>query len=58
MRTSVFATLKQRYPLYERIHRLMTNQSLRVFRMGTHSRSWLNTTKDAINQQIFAAACN
>ncbi len=58
MRTSVFATLKQRYSLYERIHRLMTNQSLRVFRMGTHSRSWLNTTKDAINQQIFAAACN
>jgi len=58
MRISVFDTLKQRYPFYERIHQLMSTQSLRVFRMGTGSRSWLNTTKSAIKQQVFTAACD
>lgn len=56
VRKSVFEALQTNDPLYQQMYTLMKNSNPRMFRIGPSSRTWLNSIKGAIRQQILSGS--
>lgn len=58
VRRSVFKALGKKFPLYEKMYRMVTESNPHLFRIGADSRGWLKALKGAIKEQIFKGACH
>jgi thiamine pyridinylase len=58
VRRSVFKALGEKFPLYEKMYRMVMESNPHLFRIGTDSRGWLKALKGAIKEQIFKGACH
>lgn len=54
VRHSVFKTLSENFPLYEKMYQLVTQTNPKLFRLGNHAKEWLHKMKHTVKQTIFA----
>ncbi|ACK68867.1 Thiamine pyridinylase [Gloeothece citriformis PCC 7424] len=56
VRLTVFNTLKETDPLYDKMYQLVSSSDPKAFRLGENSREWLQKAKRKIQQQIYEQA--
>ena len=58
VRRSVFKALGEKFPLYEKMYRMVVESDPHLFRIGPDSREWLKALKGTIKKEIFKGACH